>query len=133
MTGVPAHPLFELLARTIQVEAAYGPARGFDAVGAAIVNRAGRTSIEHVCRALPCWIPNAEGRVPALTAPRSGRSYEQARRVARQILRGRHIDPTLGATEWLDVETGAPPAACARVRIGGRWYFDPAAKRRRRR
>jgi hypothetical protein len=133
--GLAGDPLFDLLARTIQVEAAYGPARGFDAVGAAIVNRIdGKyvVSLEQVCLALPCWIPRADGRVPALAAPRNGRSFEHAQRVAGAILHGRLVDPTLGATEWLDVEEGNPPAKCHRVRIGGRWYFDPKARRRRR-
>jgi Cell Wall Hydrolase len=133
--GLAADPLFDLLARTIQVEAAYGPARGFDAVGASIVNRVdGKSpvSLEQVCLALPCWIARADGRVPALTAPRNGRSFEQAQRVAGEILRGRLVDPTLGATEWLEAEDGNPPLKCPRVRIGGRWYFDPKARRRRR-
>lgn len=135
MNAIAADPLFDLLARTIQVEAGYGPVRGFDAVGAALVNRVDgkrAASLEQACLALPCWIARADGRVPALAAPRNGRSFEHARRVAGAILRGRHIDPTLGATEWLDVEEGNPPAKCPRVRIGGRWYFDPKARRRRR-
>lgn len=56
---------------------------------------------------------------------------EIARRVARQILRGRHVDPTAGAVEWADIEEGPPPRGCLRVRIGGRWYFDPQTERRR--
>ncbi|MFM7346767.1 MAG: hypothetical protein ACKO1J_15530 [Tagaea sp.] len=122
-----ADPLFDVLARTIQIEADFGPARAFDAVGAAIANRARHArdrAIEEVCLGFACWLPRADGRAPAETAPRAGRSYEQARRVARAILRGRHVDPTLGATEWLDVEEGPPPRSCRSVRIGGRWYFD---------
>jgi hypothetical protein len=132
----PPAELLDVLARTIQIEAAYGPNRGFDAVGATIVNRARRKrgrSIEQVCRLLPCWQTRADGRTPALDAPRVGRSFEQARRVARLILRNRLVDPTAGAIEWLEVEDGHPPASCQRVRIGGRWYFDPDRERRRRR
>lgn len=128
-------PLFDTLARTIQIEAAFGPARGFDAVGAAIVNRAKaakRAALADVCRGFACWRPRADGHVPALAAPRAGRSFEHSRRVARLILKGRLIDPTLGATEWLEAEEGEPPAKCPRVRIGGRWYFDSKARRRRR-
>lgn len=109
-------------------------ARGFDAVGAVIVNRAKRAhapSLEDVCRTFACWMPRADGAVPALAAAKSGRSYEHARRVARQILRGRHVDPTAGAVEWADIEEGPPPRGCLRVRIGGRWYFDPQTERRR--
>jgi hypothetical protein len=129
-------PLLDVLARTIQIEAAYGPNRGFDAVGATILNRARRKRdlpIEQVCRALPCWKTRADGRTPALDAPRVGRSFEQARRVARSILRDRFVDPTAGATEWIEVEDGQPPDSCRRVRIGGRWYFDPERERRKRR
>lgn len=125
-------PLLDVLARTIQVEAAYGPARGFDAVGAAIFNRAldaRDRSLAEICFSYPCWFPRADGRAPAQAAPRAGRSYEQSRRVARQILRGKHVDPTLGATAWMDVEEGPPPASRPSVRIGGRWFFDPMGRR----
>ncbi|MFM8800773.1 MAG: hypothetical protein ACKOEE_09510 [Tagaea sp.] len=130
----PDRAALDVLARTIQVEAAFGPARGFDAVGAVIVNRAKRAhapSLEDACRTFACWMPRADGAVPALAAAKSGRSYEHARRVARQILRGRHVDPTAGAVEWADIEEGPPPRGCLRVRIGGRWYFDPQTERRR--
>lgn len=38
-------------------------------------------------------------------------------------------DPTLGATAWMDVEEGPPPAVFPSVRIGGRWFFDPQGRR----